>query len=397
MEYAIAAIEWLLVIYFFLSILYVSIFAFAGHFSLKRNSTERRKLHKIAVFIPAYKEDHVIAEVANEALNQQYPPSFYDVIVIADSLKEKTLQRLRQMPIQVIEVVFENSTKAKAINEALHRIDKTYDYALVLDADNVMKRDFLKKINAAFNRGCLAVQGHRKAKNMNSSYAVLDAASEEINNHIFRMGHIALGLSSGLIGSGMAFDYPMFKDIMSGVTAVGGFDKELEFELARCKVHIEYLVDAIVFDEKIQKPSDFSHQRRRWLATQIIYLKTNFNDAFKELFARKNLNFFDKVLQLMVPPRILLLGITLIATSIYAIKEWVIGWESNVSANLWLINTLLLITAFWLSFPKSLYSLALVKSLLSLPSVFIRMTCLLFKLKGANKQFIHTTHTIANK
>jgi hypothetical protein len=34
---------------------------------------------------------------------------------------------------------------------------------------------------------------------MNTDVAVLDAASEEINNSIFRSGHIALGFSSPLL------------------------------------------------------------------------------------------------------------------------------------------------------------------------------------------------------
>jgi hypothetical protein len=50
-----------------------------------------------------------------------------------------------------------------------------------------------------------AVQGHRTAKNTNNSWAILDAISEEINNNIFRKGHRVLGLSSAIIGSGMAF------------------------------------------------------------------------------------------------------------------------------------------------------------------------------------------------
>ena len=56
--------------------------------------------------------------------------------------------------------------------------------------------NFLKKINAAFAHGYVAVQGHRTAKNMNTSWAILDAVSEEINNNIFRKGHTAHHLVS---------------------------------------------------------------------------------------------------------------------------------------------------------------------------------------------------------
>ncbi len=393
-RYILTGIEWILVSYFLLSSLYVLIYAIAGHTYKKRKAKGKGRLNRIAVLIPAYKEDNVIVDVAQDALLQDYPPSVYDVIVIADSLKKETLERLYKLRIKVIEVSFEKSTKSKALNEAMNRLTRDYDYALILDGDNVMEYRFLTKINVAMNKGIKVIQGHRKAKNLNTSFAILDAASEEINNHIFRRGHSALGLSSGLIGSGMAFEYNLFKEIMADIHAVGGFDKELEFELAKRKIHIEYLQDAVVLDEKIQKSSDFSNQRRRWLATQFIYLRKYFKTSLKELFTNNNFNYFDKVTQMLVPPRVLLLGFTFLASFVYIIKDWIIGSDSAVSVWLWMVNLGMVVLAFGLSFPRSLYTKSTLKSLASLPSAFLRMALLLFKLKGANKKFIHTSHGV---
>ena len=392
-NYAVQTSEVTLVLYFAISSLYVLVFAAAGHFYKKRSVIVNQKLNKIAVFIPAYKEDAVIVDVAKKALFQQYPPSFFDVIVIADSLKNETLNNLKELPIKVIEVSFENSTKANALNAAMNGLTKAYNYAIILDADNIMEPHFLTKMNSAFNNGYQVVQAHRKAKNLNTSFAVLDAASEEINNHIYRRGHRALGLSSGLIGSGMGFDYNLFKSIMKTVTAVGGFDKELEFELAKKNITIEYLQDTVVLDEKVQKSSDFSKQRRRWLATQFIYLKRYYKSGFKALL-KGNVNFFDKVFQMLVPPRILLLGITIITTLIYCVLDFGFGIITNVSSQFWLVNLGLLITAFVLALPKSLYNSATVKAMVSMPSAFFRMLLLLFNLKGANTKFIHTSHGV---
>lgn len=395
-RYLLVGLEWILVSYLLLSSLYVLIYAIAGHTYKKRKNKGRSKLNKIAVLIPAYKEDGVIFDVAAEALRQDYPPSYYDVIVIADSLQKKTLKRLRKLFIKVIEVSFKKSTKSKALNEAMRRLKRSYDYALILDADNVMERKFLTKLNYAFNNGHQIVQGHRKAKNLNTSFAILDAASEEINNHIFRKGHSALGLSSGLIGSGMAFQYDLFKEIMSSIKAVGGFDKELEFEMAKRKIHIEYLQDAVVLDEKIQKSSDFSNQRRRWIATQFIYLRKYFKHSLTELFRNKNFNYFDKVTQMLVPPRVLLLGFSFLISFVYIVKDLILNSSSAVSVWFWILNLAMVITAFALSFPRSLYTMATLRSLASLPSAFFRMALLLFKLKGANKKFIHTSHGVTN-
>lgn len=369
-------------------------FAVAGHTYKKRKRVLSSELSNIAVFIPAYKEDFVIVEVTKNAMMQQYPPSFYDIIVIADSLKVETLSKLRKLPIIVVEVSFENSTKVKSINAALNCLDKPYDYAIVLDADNIMEPNFLAKMNTAFKNGHLAVQGHRKAKNLNTSFAILDAASEEINNHIYRRGHSALGLSSGLIGSGMGFEYSLFKTTMKTIKAIGGFDKELEFELAKKDIAIEYLQDAVVLDEKVQNSNDFSNQRRRWLATQIIYFKKYYKKALGELCLRGNLNFFDKVFQMIVPPRILLIGITSLTTLFYMILNFGLNLETKVSGYFWLVNLILLVVSFMLALPNSFYNSSTLKAMASIPSAFIRMFHLLFKLKGANKKFIHTTHGV---
>lgn len=396
-EYIVWAIEYIIFIYLGLSGLYIFIFALGAHFYKNRDSLSSNIQNKIAVIIPSYKEDAVILEVAKSALQQNYRSQYFDVVVIADSLKESTIAALNSLLIMLIEVSFEKSTKAKALNTAMDRLNENYDYAIILDADNIMEPDFLEKMNDAFMHGYQVVQGHRIAKNNNTSFAILDAASEEINNHIFRRGHRALGLSSGLIGSGMGFDYQLFKSMMKSVKAVGGFDKELEFKLAENNIEIEYLQHAIVFDEKIQTSSDFSNQRRRWLSTQFVYLRKYFKSGLKELCLKGNITFFDKLYQMIIPPRVLLLGATVLITLIYCLLNLVLNLDLYVSINYWLINLAITISAFLLAIPKSFYNSRTLKALLSLPSAFIKMFILLFKLKGANKNFIHTTHsTIKN-
>jgi cellulose synthase/poly-beta-1,6-N-acetylglucosamine synthase-like glycosyltransferase len=48
------------------------------------------------------------------------------------------------LPIKLIEVSFDKSTKSKTLNKAMATLDQDYDIAVVLDADNVMAPDFSK-------------------------------------------------------------------------------------------------------------------------------------------------------------------------------------------------------------------------------------------------------------
>ncbi|MCT4630354.1 glycosyltransferase family 2 protein [Winogradskyella sp.] len=390
-------IEYALFIFFGFASLYVFIFALAGRFYKDPSFKNSGELKKIAVLIPGYKEDEVIVNVAKSALQQDYPSDRYDVVVIADSFQESTLQELKALPIKLIEVSFEKSTKSKALNKAMAQLGDAYDVALILDADNIMESDFVSKIDQAFANGCTVVQGHRVAKNLNTSFAILDAISEEVNNHIFRKGHRKLGLSASLIGSAMAFDYSFFKSVMANVNAIGGFDKELEFKLIKDKIILEYLNDAYVYDEKIQRSKDFQNQRRRWLSAQFVYLRQYFVPGLKGFFLQGNVDFIDKVYQMITPPRILLLGVVSIVTLVYTLIPFLFpDIATNINPVYWYVTFGLTVLAFFLAIPRKFYNTNTLKAAITLPKAFFLMFLMLFKLKGANKKFIHTKHGTLN-
>ena len=200
-------LETVLLSYFGYVSLYSFILSTAGLFYKNRKTRDAARLRKVAVLIPAYKEDGVIVGVAAQALQQTYPADSYDVVIIADSLKPATLDKLRALPIKVIEVSFVKSTKVKALNRAMETLGDGYDCALVLDADNVMERDFIRKMNNLFDLGYKAIQARRDPKNEDTPIALLDGLSETINNFIYRQGNVAANLSASLNGSGMMFDY----------------------------------------------------------------------------------------------------------------------------------------------------------------------------------------------
>jgi cellulose synthase/poly-beta-1,6-N-acetylglucosamine synthase-like glycosyltransferase len=379
-----------------LATLYIFIFSIASLFYRQKTYSDNGNMKKIAVLVPGYKEDGVIIEVAKLALEQDYPSNLYDVVIIADSFQKETLATLKTLPIKLIEVSFEKSTKSKALNKAMAALDTDYDIAVVLDADNVMASDFLKKINAVFEYDFIAVQGHRTAKNVNNSWAILDAISEEINNNIFRKGHRVLGLSSAIIGSGMAFRYAYFKSLMATVTAIGGFDKEIELKMLKEGRKIVYLDDAVVYDEKIQKSEVFGNQRRRWLSAQFHYFRKDILSAIKHLILKGNVDYFDKAIQFVQPPRILLLGAVLILSAGFLVTNYVLE-NGMLYSKYWIILASACILSFIFSVPKSYYNLKTLGALARLPKGMFMMLLSLLKIKGANKTFIHTQHTSSSE
>ncbi len=381
--------------YFGLATLYILIFSIFGLFYKNRKDVEISKHRKFAVLIPGYKEDAVIVSVAEQATKQDYPKDKYEVIVIADSFAQSTLDRLKKLPIRLEVVEFEVSKKSKALNLCMKRIGDDYDVAMILDADNVMKPDVLLKMNMAFERGFTAVQGHRTAKNLNANFAILDAMSEEINNHIFRKGHRVLGLSSALIGSGMALDYHLFKTTMATVDSVGE-DKEVELKIIRNRHKIEYIHDALIFDEKTSKSDVFVNQRRRWIAAQLDYFRSNFFDGIWQLITKGNVDYFDKVIQMIMPPRIILAGVLFLVSLFSLIFNLIsINWISKLfysDYQLWSILFGLTAFSLFISIPTKFYNKQTLVAVLNIPHGFILMIISLFRIKGASKKFLHTTH-----
>jgi cellulose synthase/poly-beta-1,6-N-acetylglucosamine synthase-like glycosyltransferase len=180
--------------------------------------------------------------------------------------------------------------------------------------------------------------------------------------------------------------------MMSSVTAIGGFDKEIELKMLRNGHKIQYLHDALVYDEKVQKAEVFSNQRRRWLSAQLHYFRQDIGSSIKALITKGNVDYFDKAIQFIQPPRILLLGAVLAISTLFVITNYFLGISSGYNM-LWVNLVSLCLLAFLFSVPRSFYNLGTLKAMLSLPKGMLLMLGSLLKIKGANKQFIHTKHS----
>ncbi|WP_310587486.1 glycosyltransferase [Larkinella knui] len=344
------------------------------------------KIRRIAVLIPAYKEDTVILDSVRINLQQTYPADAYDLYVIADSFHPTTLQKLALQPVKVLVVSFEQSTVQKSVTQALELVpENRYDIVLVSDADNHMAPDFLQRINLAFDSGWRAVQGHRVAKNTNTSVAVFDAMNEEVNNHLFRAGQRALGLSSTLIGSGMAFEPAAMKRGMAQVRSVGGYDKELEMALLTEGIRIAYLQDALIYDEKVQNLEVFERQRARWIAAQVHFVKLYFRTGIQQLL-KGNFDAAFAVVRSLILPRTLFLAVLFLGTLV----SLVVGHQPMLRAFGGMLVTLFI--TLLISIPGYLWQKISIRDFLTFPMLVFRMIRSLLKVKAAGKKFLHTPH-----
>jgi cellulose synthase/poly-beta-1,6-N-acetylglucosamine synthase-like glycosyltransferase len=369
------------------SVAYVVFFAFISLFydkedrvAMHATALSNRKA-KFLVLFPAYKEDRVIINAVEQFLQQDYPKTHYAVAVISDHMQPSTNEQLGEMPIKLLTPTFEKSSKAKAMQYAINHIKGEFDNVVILDADNVVHPDFLSQINIL----CTlydAIQCHRCAKNANNDVAVLDGASEEINNTIFRKAHNRLGLSSALIGSGMCFSYELFKKNVFQLSTAGE-DREMEALLLQQGIFIKYAPDIHVFDEKVSSQDNFQRQRMRWMTAQIQSLTTNL-PKIPDAIIHGKINFIDKTIQQALIPRsiliVLLLGISIMMTVIS--PAWSDKW--------WILFGTLSIALF-IALPRQMRISSLAK-VFSIPGLVLRMFKNILHIDRKNTDFIHTEH-----
>ena len=369
------------------SVAYVVFFAFISLFYDKDDQVAihaaalKNEMTRFLILYPAYKEDSVIINAVEQFLLQDYPTSHYMVAVISDHMQPETNEILRKMPITLLTPTFEKSSKAKAMQYAINEVKGDFDNVVILDADNVVRPDFLSQLNVL----CTiydAIQCHRCAKNANNDVAVLDGASEEINNTIFRKAHNRLGLSSALIGSGMCFKYDLFKKNVFELKTAGE-DREMEALLLSQEVFIKYAPDIHVFDEKVSSQDNFQRQRMRWMTAQIQSLFSQL-PQIPNAIIHGNINFIDKTIQQALIPRsiliVLLVGISILLT--ITVPDWCEKW--------WFLFGLLAISLF-IALPSQLRIRSFAK-VFAIPGLVLRMLKNVLHIDRKNTDFIHTEH-----
>ena len=369
------------------SVAYVAFFAFISLFYDKKDQIAlhaaalSNRTTRFLILFPAYNEDRVIVNAVEQFLLQDYPETHYTVVVISDHMQPKTNEILGKMPIKLLTPTFEKSSKAKAMQYAINHVEGDFDNVVVLDADNVVRTDFLSQLNIL----CTvydAIQCHRCAKNANNDVAVLDGASEEINNTLFREAHNRLGLSSALIGSGMCFNYNLFKQNVFQLKTAGE-DREMEALLLKQGIFIKYAPDIHVFDEKVSSQDNFQRQRMRWMTAQIQSL-LNQLPQIPQAIIHGNINFIDKTIQQALIPRSILIVLLAVISVLMTllVYEWCMKW--------WVLLGLLTIALF-IALPAPLRFKSFRKAL-AIPGLVLRMLKNILHIDRKNTDFIHTTH-----
>ena len=301
-------IDWILFILVSLTVLYLSIFALTSLIVRHSDTPKARKGNRFIVLIPSHKSGKSLEMTVKSILGQSYPMRQFDITVIADKEDEMTLFHLAQQPITLLTPNFEKSSRTKALQLAVNNLPqfKIYDAVVILEAGDVVEPEYLEQMNDAYEAaGTKAIQAHKLSLNRDTPSARLSSIFEEINNSIFRRGHISLGLPAALASSGMVFEFNWFKNFIDQAKSTWG-DKEIEMSLARNHIYVDYFDNIFVYNEKARRAEEFNRQHRNWMFAQWRTILRNIQYLPIALLNR-HYHLADKLLQWLLMPRMMMM------------------------------------------------------------------------------------------
>ncbi len=310
--------------------------------------TQQKQLLRFIVLVLAHKQDRTVIPTVNSILAQSYAQRQFDITVISDHQQEMTNMRLAQLPVTLITPNLKDATRSKLLQYAMLHLPrfKQYDVVLILNGNNLIDTDYLELLNNAYvSSGTKCMQTHVVSYRRDTPVARLEAVAGEINNNIFRRGHVSIGLSASLSDTGMAYDFDWF---WHAIMKVNNPDeqKEMEAMLMRDHIFIDYTDDIHVFDEKARYERDFNQTRSSWIRLQRQAFISNMRYLPSALLHR-DYDMLDKLLQWLLIPRTTMMAIIMLmdVTLCFIFFSLVIKW--------WVISAIVLF-AFALATPNYL-------------------------------------------
>lgn len=226
--------------------------------------------HRYAVLICARNEEAVIADLLGSLRGQTYPQEKLKVFVMADNCTDATAQIARNAGATVYERFdTERVGKGYALEALLADIERDeaepFDGYFVFDADNLLRRDYIERMNETFSDGYEIVTSYRNSKNygdnwISAGYGLWFLRESEYLNH----ARMKLGTSCAVSGTGFLFSRRVLRE-------QGGWPFRLlieDIEFSACRIvngeQIAYCPDAELFDEQPTTFRQSWRQRMRW-------------------------------------------------------------------------------------------------------------------------------------
>ena len=267
---AIVIINYIISVLFAVCYSYQLVYVLIGLFRKPRKYTAKTN-HRYAAVISARNEENVIANLIKSINDQEYPKELIDTYVIADNCTDGTADVARSSGANVLERCnHELVGKGYALDWFFNVLkgegkDELYDGYIIIDADNVLDKNFVSEMNKVFDNGYRVVTSYRNSKNydenwITSGYSLWFIREARYLNNV----RMQLGTSCAISGTGFLVSSEIFRENGGWIHHLLTEDIEFTTDCMIKGEKIGYCADAMLYDEQPVKFQQSYAQRLRW-------------------------------------------------------------------------------------------------------------------------------------
>ena len=269
---------------------YRIIYVVVGFFTT-RKYPKAKKQHTYAVLIAARNEETVIGNLIESIKAQDYPGGLVTIFVVADNCTDKTAQISRDSGAICYERFDQDHrTKGFALQFLVERIRndfgiEAFEGYFIFDSDNLLKRDYISRMNESFDAGDKIITSYRNTKNfgdnwISASYCVHWLRTVRYEHRARSIFHLATRIQ----GTGFLFANELIRKGWNYTSLTE--DRAFAADSVVNGYQISYNNEAEFYDEQPVSFKIAMRQRLRW--------SKGFLQAFAESGGKLFINIFKK-------------------------------------------------------------------------------------------------------
>lgn len=281
----------------------------------------------LAVLMPAHDEATVIAQTVAAVREHLRPQD--RLLVVADNCTDATAEAARAAGAEVVERTDQVLRgKGYALAHGLAHLEQSPpQVVLVVDADCRLSAGALQRLAAQAWKMQRPVQGLYLMQAATDSSLKLRVAAFAwaLRNHLRALGHKCLGLPCQLMGSGMAFPWPLVQQVSF---ATGHIVEDLKLGLTfAAKGKAPYFCpEAVVLSDFPNNEQGAQSQRKRWEHGHLTVLLQDAPRYVLQALLQRKLGLLALALDMSVPPLALLTALC----GVYALLGAAVVWQTAV-------------------------------------------------------------------
>ena len=258
-------------------------------FFFTRKFKPAKKQHKYAVCIAARNEEAVIGNLLDSIKRQDYPSELVTIFVVADNCTDQTAKVAREKGAICYERFNDRDrTKGFALQFLFKNIKKDYGIEafegyFVFDADNLLDRDYISKMNDSFDSGVKIITSYRNTKNFDENWIASTYALHWLRsirkNHRTRS---VLRLATNIQGTGFLFANELVRDGWNYTSLTE--DRAFTADAVAKGYEISYNDEAVFYDEQPTSLKIALRQRLRWSKGHLLAFKETGWALFTNIF-----------------------------------------------------------------------------------------------------------------